>query len=630
MAKAIGKAISSGRHLFVEAGTGIGKSLAYLVPFIEWAVKENKKVIVSTYTKTLQEQLIKKDLPFLEKVLEPDFRFVLCVGSRNYLCLRRFNHDINYGLFEDKKTEKIGKIDKWQSRTITGLRSELDFEPGETVWSKICRESDLCLGKKCAYKKECFYNRAKLKERRAHILVTNHHLYFSNLISGGRVLPDFDSVVFDEAHMLEDVATAFLGIEISNFRIKYFLDSIFNPQSGKGFLPKIRRLDRRRTEGIIKERLEETRASAKTFFSEAVSCFGGNSRISRIRTKNAVYNHLKEPLLGLTSILEELLKDIREEENRVEIKSLIFRGKEISTGLETIINMNLDGYVYWVEILKRDRHPKCILNAAPIDISREFRNQVLDKVKPVIFTSATLSTNGNFEFQKRGLGAEEADELLLGSPFDYGKNVLLYTPGRMPDPRIEPELYQEEVVAEIRKILSIIKGGTFLLFTSFKMMDAVYEALKGTAQTAAIMRQGDAPRYHLLEKFREKEHSVLMGTNTFWQGIDMPGKTLECVIITKLPFAVPDDPIVEAKMEMIRSQNKNPFIHYSLPQAIIMLRQGFGRLIRRSSDAGMVAILDPRTKTRYYGKSFLDALPDCGTASELKQVKKFFSQEDRQ
>ena len=623
MAEAVEKAITSGRHLIVEAGTGVGKSLAYLVPFIKWSTKFNKKVVISTYTKTLQEQLIKKDLPNLFGILGLNFRFALCLGGQNYLCLRRLESSNGDNLFElDREIKEMARISKWQKDTETGLRSDLDFKVSESTWSKICRESDLCLGKKCLYRKDCFYNKARLVQYKSQILVTNHHLYFANLVSGGKVLPNFDAVVFDEAHTLEDVATNYLGIEISNFKLKYFLDSIFNPQSGKGFLVKLRNLNRKRAQDLEKK-LDDLSLAAQSFFSGLISKFGADSKDLRIRTKNFIFNYLKEPLSGLASMLAEFLDDARKEEERIEIESFVSRGKELSFGLEAIINMSLNGYVYWIEILNRPRRPKYSLCAAPIDISGEFKDKVLDKVKPIIFTSATLSTNGNFEFKKRGLGIEDADELLLGSPFDYGKNALLYIPESLPDPSIEFESYQKEVIAEIKSTLSIMGGRSFVLFTSFKMMDATYDALKKSLRGLNILRQGDAPRYKLLERFKRQDKSVLLGTNTFWQGVDVPGRALECVIISKLPFAVPDDPLIEAKMELLRSQNKDPFIHYQVPQAIIMLRQGFGRLIRTKTDTGVVAILDPRIKTRFYGKSFLDALPVCQQTSKSEQVQKF-------
>jgi len=626
MALTIREAIASGRHLLVEAGTGVGKSLAYLIPFIEWTERNDKKVIISTYTKMLQEQLIKKDLPFLKKALSFEIRFALCLGGQNYLCLRRLKKGYHYNLFEsERETREINKISEWLERTDTGLRSDLDFEPNESTWSKVCRETDLCLGKKCPHRMDCFYNKARRKEYKAQILVTNHHLYFANLISGGKVLPKFDAVVFDEAHTLEDVATDYLGIEVSNFQLKYFLDSIFNPETGKGLLNWIPKLSRKERESLEKI-LNEVRSASQLFFLDLVSQFGEDSKILRMRKRNFIFNHLKEPLFGLLSELVKLEEKVEGEEEEIEIKSFISRGQGINSGLEAIISQSLDGYVYWIEILNRPKRSlKLILRAAPIDISREFRKNVLNKVNPIVFTSATLSTNKSFEFIKTRLGLGDADELLLDSPFNYRENVLTYLCEDLPDPSIDIDLFREEAIAKIKKILSITNGRAFVLFTSFKMMDAAYDRLKEELEDLYIFRQGDEPRYKLLERFKRQDKSVLLGTNSFWQGVDVPGKALECVIIAKLPFAVPDDPVIEARMESLQAQNKNPFIHYQIPQAIIMLRQGFGRLIRTKNDRGMVALLDPRIKIRFYGKRFLEALPECRQTSDLEEVKRFFA-----
>jgi ATP-dependent DNA helicase DinG len=621
MANAVQEAIQLNRHLLAEAGTGVGKSLAYLVPFINWSTHFKKKAVISTYTKTLQEQLVNKDLPFLHRVLGIDFSFTLCVGGQNYLCLRRLNQGYNYDLFEsEKELQEIQLISQWLQETKTGLYSDLDFEPNESTWSKVCRESDLCLGRRCSYRKDCFYLKARLKEEKADILVVNHHLFFANLASGGRVLPDFQAVVFDEAHILTDVATEYLGIEITNFKIKYFLDSIYNPKSGKGFLNRIGNISKAKAEDIKKAQ-EKVRNAAWILFLEFISKFGKESKIQRIRTKEVIFNHLKEPLSRLLSLLAKVLDDTKDQEDRIQIKSYLLRAREINSGLEVIITQALDGYVYWIEILDRPRRPKYSLYAAPIDISSEFRQRILDKIKLIVFTSATLSTNGDFEFIKKSLGIEDAKELLLSSPFDYSHNVIMYIPETIPDPSREFESYQKEAIAEIKRILEIMQGGTFVLFTNYKMLDVSYGVLK---KDFHILRQGDAPRYKLLDRFKTKNHSVLLGTNTFWQGVDVPGRALECVIITKLPFAVPDDPIIEARIELLQSQNKDPFLDYQIPHAIIMLRQGFGRLIRTKSDIGMVAILDSRIKTRFYGRSFLKALPECQQVTRLEEVERFF------
>ena len=635
MAKAIERAIDSKKHLVVEAGTGIGKTLSYLIPFINWAVKENKKVVISTYTKTLQEQLVKKDLPFLQNVLNLDFKFALCLGGQNYLCLRRFEQNFPGDIFQKSK---INKITEWRKKTKAGIRSEIDFKNDGSIWSKIRRESDLCLGKNCLYREDCFYKKARQASCKSQVLVINHHLYFANLASGGMVLPDFEAVVFDEAHTLEETAANYLGIEISNFRIKYFLDSIFNPSSGKGFLGKIRNSNRKKAENI-EEKLSEVKMAADSFFAGIISKFGQSSRAVRVRNKNFVFNYLKEPLLGLISMLAGFLDNIENEEEKMEMRAFVSRGKEINSELETIINMTLNKYVYWIEIRPsapgskrphKSKWIKCTLYATPIDIATEFKVQVLDKIKPIIFTSATLSANGSFEFKTRGLGINDAEELLLGSPFDYKGNSLLYLPKSLPDPSIEFESYQMAVIAEIKRILSIMKGRTFVLFTNFKMLEAVYNVIRGELTNLTILKQGEENRYTLLEKFKRQNNCVLLGTNSFWQGVDVPGEALECVIITKLPFSVPDDPVTEARIEELEAQRIDPFLHYQIPQAIIMLRQGLGRLIRRKTDIGMTAILDPRIKTKFYGRSFLQALPECRYVSRLEEVQEFFLKKKEQ
>jgi ATP-dependent DNA helicase DinG len=630
MAKAVEEAVQSRKHLLVEAGTGVGKSLAYLVPFIQWAKKFDKKVAVSTYTKTLQEQLVKKDLPFLHEILGLDFNYTLCVGAQNYLCLRRLTQGYKNDLFDsDRELGEIERITGWAEETATGLYAELDFEPSEYTWGKICREADLCLGRKCTHRKECFYNKAKEKENKADILVVNHHLFFANLASGGRVLPNFEALVFDEAHTLEDVATEYLGIEISNLKIKYFLDTVFNPQTGKGLLKRIRKINRDKAEkiGYI---LDEVRNAADTFFAELSDRFGQESKVQRIRNSDYIFNYLEDPLSKLICSIQEVLDDVEELEDRIEIKSLLGKAEGIHINLKTLITQSMDGYVWWVEIATRPRRHRYSLFGAPVDVSGEFKLKVLDTIRPVVFTSATLSTNGNFDFIKESLGIEDAHELLLSSPFDYHKQALLYIPKELPDPNRAFESYQQEAIEEIRKIVEIVEGRTFVLFTSYRMLEAANNVLKHELGHFHILKQGDAPRYKLLERFKSHARSVLLGTSTFWQGVDVPGRALECVIITKLPFAVPDEPIIEAKMELLTAQGKDPFIHYQVPQAIIMLRQGFGRLIRRKTDIGMVAILDPRIKTRFYGKSFLVALPDCRRVSSLAEVEHFFLVNNRE
>jgi len=624
MSEAISEAIKLNKHLVVEAGTGVGKSLAYLIPFIIYTAGNNKKVIISTYTKTLQNQLCLKDLPFLKRSLGIKFNYALCLGSENYLCLRRMNSKNIYDLFNsDAQFNEMAKILDWSSKTKSGIKSNLDFIPKSGVWNNVCREPDLCLGKKCSFKDDCFYKRAKNMERKSHILVTNHSLFFTNLASGGQVLPNFHAVVFDEAQTLEKIATSYLGIELSNSKIKYLFDSIYNPKTNKGLLIKFRNLRNIRTIKNIKEYLTESEQAFRNFFQEISQMFGTENDSKRIRTKSIVFNYLEEPLKHLADSLSELLDYVKDEEDEVLIKSYSKRCVDISKAMSFILNQTKDDYVYWIEISKRKRAIKYSLFAAPIEIAEELDKQLFSKIKPIILTSATLSTNNDFEFIKKRLGIKDCDELLLGSPFNYGKNVLLYLPKKIEDPNQKFEIFQGQVLEHIKKIVDIMRGRIFVLFTSYKMLNVIFNDLILSYKDINLLRQGDKPRYELLANFKENKNSVLLGTTTFWQGIDVPGKSLECVIITKLPFSVPDDPVTEAKMELIESRNENSFIEYQMPQAIMMFKQGCGRLIRTKSDRGIVGILDPRIKTRYYGRSFINALPKCRHTLDVNEVKDF-------
>lgn len=626
MVHAVQKAIANNKHLIVEAGTGVGKSIAYLLPFIKWAVDTGNKVVVSTYTRTLQEQLVKKDLPKLKEVLGIDFRFSLCVGSANYVCLRRARQNSMSDLFDtDKDRSDMNRLQEWLQKTKTGLRSELNFSPQENVWDKVCRESDLCMGKKCSFRSDCFYSKAKAQEAKAHILVTNHHLFFANIASGGAVLPSFESVVFDEAHTLEHVATSYLGIGVSNFQVKYFFDTLFNPQTGKGLLRGIKGVPKRKMENA-REKLNDLRVTAEDFFSDTVRKFGQETKTIRLREPSLIAVPFQEAFYNLAKALEEVKELAQNDEDKIEIKHFVSSSYEFRQILGSIIYLEVPGYVYWLEIENRPRGIRYTFSAAPIDISVEFRTRILEQIKPVILTSATLSVNGRFDFFKKNLGFEDdVDEVILDSPFDYSKNALLYIPKGIPDPTHRYEEYVASVVAQIKEILPLMQGRTFILFTSFKMMIRTYLEITRHFPELRILRQGEAPRYRLLETFKRTNNAVLFGTNTFWQGIDIPGKDLECVIISKLPFAVPDDPITEAKMELLESQGRNPFTHYQIPQAVIMLRQGFGRLIRTKTDKGMVVILDPRIRTRYYGKRFLKALPRCKYIFSLEYARNFFA-----
>ncbi|MBT6051567.1 MAG: DEAD/DEAH box helicase [Candidatus Scalindua sp.] len=707
MALTIEKAIEENKHLIVEAGTGVGKSMAYLIPFIFWSVKNNKKVIISTHTKTLQEQLIKKDLPFLRNVLKPDytyadtdtgdndlppehgqadrfdFSYALCVGGQNYLCLRRFHQAQMHGVFNiNREFNEFQHVIQWEPQTKRGLRSELDFEPSQAVWSKICRESDLCFGKQCTFKDDCYYNKARRKEYKAQILVTNHHLFFANIANDGRVLPDFDAVVFDEAHTLEDIATSYFGIEISNSRIKYMLDSILNPKTGKGLITRLfdssNTSDQAKQMAIINDSeklLKEVGSASDLFFSEIIEKYGRGNKTTRIREKGAINNYLDKPLSALFDLLESLSKQVKTDEDRLEICAFANRCSDINKNISTIINQDLGEAVYWAEIeRKKSRYEsltntlqltntleplnhkstRCSLLAAPINVAMEFEKQIFGKIRPVILTSATLSINGSYKYLKGRLGIpictqadiekpvitleqdgfdscitseDDYSEKAIGSPFNFSENALIYIPDNIPDPNQQPDQFENSIIKHVEEIINHSQGRAFILFTSFKMLNSVYEKIQEDLDDFTLFKQGDKPRYLLIEEFKTSHKPVLFGTATFWQGVDVPGEALKSVIITKLPFAVPDDPIIEARMELLKSQNKNPFMFYQVPQAITLLRQGFGRLIRSTTDTGVVAILDPRIKSKFYGKYFLNSLPDCKKVSDIEDIEAFLSPE---
>jgi len=623
MAQGICRTIETGSHLIVEAGTGVGKSLAYLVPFIIHSAENKKKIIISTNTKTLQQQLYEKDLPFLKQALGIDFNYCLCLGSENYLCLRRLRDGFIYDLFDgDAQREELRKINEWSLRTAKGIKSGLKFVPQDEVWDKVCRDPDLCLGNKCSHKDGCFYREAKRYERVSHILVTNHALFFTNLASGGAVLPAFDAVVFDEGHTLEDVATSHLGHEISNTKIKYLLDSIYNPKTGKGILLKFK--EQKAKIKSVTECLEESRIASREFFEKLAKLFGAGNEVKRIKTKNIIYNFLEEPLNRLAGSMARLLENARCEEDEVLIRATIKKCLSLRDSLIFILNLQNDDYVYWAEIYEKRGKAKYTLFAEPIEIAGELDKQLFSKVKPIVLTSATLAANGNFSFIRGRIGINDCAELLLDSPFDYKKNALLYLEKGITEPR--HDAFEKQALAHIKELIDIMRGRTFVLFTSYKMMRYAYDGLRLNYSGINLLKQGDKPQYELLNDFKRKENSVLLGTNTFWQGVDVPGKALECVVITKLPFLVPDDPVTEARMELIKSRRKDPFLEYQVPQAIMMFKQGFGRLIRTKSDRGVVAVLDPRIITKNYGDSFLKDLPKCRRTSDINEVRDFFKE----
>jgi len=628
MAKAIKDAIENFRQIVVEAGTGVGKSLSYLIPSILWAMEGQRRVVISTCTKALQEQLIEKDIPFLEKVfsaLNIRFTYSLCVGSENYICLRRLMRTVQEGLWEsDSEMLEIKTVLSWIETTHEGLILKFPFGLSLGVLDKICREPDLCLGKNCEHVHECFYRKAMSKVMNSQLIVVNHHLFFINIASQGKILPNFDGVIFDEAHSINEVATTFFGQEIANTQIKWLLNSIYNPSTNKGILSKIEKGVPERWVKKIKKKLAEVSDNSNIFFSQFLPLFEKDSEPKRIRDKSLYTDTITGHLMELSEWLKENIDTIESQEDRIELKAYSERVQNLAVNINIFIDQKFENYVYWVEYEPEKRYKRIILKSAPIDISQILREKFFMLYSPVVLTSATLTVDKKFSYFTTQCGIDDHIELLLDSPFDYSNRVILYIPFSMPDPVFESAKFEEQSIEEICRILKITQGNTFVLFTSYLMLNNTYQRLCAELPNLVFFKQGDMPRYVMLEKFKSTDNAVLLGTTTFWQGVDVPGEDLICVIIARLPFDVPCEPIVEARIEYLKSQGKDAFKEYSLPEAILMFRQGFGRLMRRKEDWGIISVLDPRLRTRKYGEKFLNSIPKVRIVSELGEVEKFY------
>ena len=621
MAEAVGRAFDGKHHLIVEAGTGTGKSLAYLIPAILWAVKHNKKVVVSTYTKTLQEQLLYHDLPLLYDKLKIPFRYALCLGNENYLSLRRLKRASQKGLFAmEEEDEQMAAIFDWVNETPNGTKGDLPFEPLRSIWEDVGRQKDLCLGKNCETYNTCYYFKERRRWFGAHLLVVNHHLFFANVASNGAVLPKFGAVIFDEAQNIEESATSFLGLEVSNSYLYYFLDRLYHSRTRKGLLSRIEHdylVHLRNQVGVVRKAVE-------TFFARILEEYGKKNRVLRLYKPIAVNNSIYFPMKELYENLKSFEAMMQSEEDQIEISAAANRCMEFNNNLPAFLNQDLDGYVYWLEIIEKKRLNRVVLKGVPINAAEELQEQVFSKIDRIVMTSATLTTHKGFEFIQERIGFEPQEKIILDSPFDYNRQALLYISGDLPEPSEEIEKYASAMARRCRELVEISQGRTFILFTSYALMDQVFGRLQDLSSKFVLLKQGEIPTSQMIRRFKETP-AVIFGTNSFWQGVDVPGDALKSVIITKLPFDVPSEPLTEARIEDLRRCSIDPFSHYQIPRAIIQLKQGFGRLIRKQSDTGVVSILDSRMVNRGYGKQFLDSLPPCKVVEDLNQVKEFFS-----
>lgn len=650
MAVAVARALTERDNLIVEAGTGVGKSLGYLIPAILFAKAQQKKAIISTHTINLQEQLVGKDLPMLRAALGAPFNYMLLKGRHNYLCTRRLQKAFLQAdsLFLSSETEELKRIIEWSKHTEDGSLSDFEIEPDAKVWQQVCSERGLCSPKLCGPGSEfaeqsgrpCFFQKARAQILQSDVLVLNHTLFFMHLggvedePSGG-ILFKNDFVVFDEAHTVESVASKHIGSSVSSAVVKYTLQRLWNPATDKGLIGMLH-------DGAAMKLVADAIHSTNQFFLEVEAVCdalfkepeitprfrrpeGGSMRPRtwselRIRRPNMFEDTLSLPIQRVRERVSQLVKMCQDKDTAEELMQANRRLAEVYEALTFFLKQSNEDYVYWVS--RSGKMQRNIdLHAAPVDVASYLRARLFESETSVVMTSATLSTGltptgrgvqHGLDYFAARVGGEDAEKAQVGSPFDYERQMKLYVVSKMPDPR--EANYQRELIKWIEHFIRQTHGKAFVLFTNFRLMLEVGERMEAFFDELGLecfIQGTGTPRTLMIEKFKADINSVLFGTDSFWQGVDVPGEALSNVIITRLPFAVPDHPLIEARVERIEARGGDSFMEFSLPEAILKFRQGVGRLIRSKSDSGIVVTLDNRILTKRYGQAFLNAIPKC-------------------
>ncbi|HTV82453.1 MAG TPA: ATP-dependent DNA helicase [Acidobacteriaceae bacterium] len=626
MAQAVERALADQRHLIVEAGTGTGKTLAYLLPALRACAATGRRVIVSTGTKNLQEQLFFKDVPFLESLLGP---LAVCYmkGRANYLCRNKLfalrRQPILSGLEEISQYQAIAD---WEKTTETGDRAEIDDLPETSLlWARLDARSEACLGQTCPDYQRCFITEMRRRAAESDVVIVNHHLFFADMAvrqqAGGApdagVLPEATVVIFDEAHELEDTASSYFGVSLSNVRIEELSRDVETLLRARKEL----NAEVVTAAHMIRERARMFFAALPTRAEGRGNGFGsgGDGRIpftnreEFLETQGDVY-------LGVLNALHRMEGELERVKGAEDTQPLRRRTAAVREQLKFLMESQDRNTVFWLE-RRSGRQMSTHLQATPIDVSEILRELLFEAYPSVVLASATLTVQGGFTHMRKRLGLDDARELVVPSHFRYPQQALLFLPPDMPDPR-EPE-FQDQAARRIRQMLEITRGRAFCLFTSYQQMRELHERLLSEVKYPLLL-QGTAPRKALLEEFRATPNAVLFGTSSFWQGVDVQGEALSCVIVDRLPFAVPGDPVVQARMRAIEEAGGKPFFEYQVPTAVITLKQGFGRLIRSLDDRGVLMLLDPRLARQRYGRIFLESLPPYRITQEIRDVEAFF------